>query len=634
MTTTDVAILEYLSDDPRSIRELVGTCPKATLYARLHVLQTKGLVAKRGSTYFLTTAGLQRKAERQGGAHLQGLNDIYPALRHAPSPQHRAVLELGLAALVRRQHGEQEEHHAGFCLLGPPLTGKSSAGGFVCLAAGADPALCIVDLAAEAGKSLWIRRGAAGGIQSQRSLLGGPVIVLDEYQHADAAVRRAIAPLLSGRYRIPIEDELATLKAVPILTMNPRAGNSLAARTGLSWAQLRRLIPCDLTNVALPDLALTGGEAIAAARRAGPLKLRAPRDSCEEFRGAVVHLLRHVLTPEGLRQVDVELVLGLGAGLTAWLPAAVAMQQVLFDVLLVLETVGWASPVPGWLERVRDFPADKANTTGSNAEGTPPRPGPPPGQTILLYPETAPVTQKEHASMSKAQESMLPSFTISDQTRAEIIWLAQDAGVSLDRALHILVGIYRLQRANQHDLGELETILYVRESCAATGVIVEDLREHLQLHRHLQERGLTLDDLRRTCQVADDLVEAGLYLEEAIAVADLMKALKKAGVDARVPDRLAAALARYTALGYGPTRLRRLAELWERLQKLRISLTQLEAMVGQLQHLQAAGLDPAAAETLATALDLAGVPAAERPPLLREIVEKSLIRGEPAEPNS
>jgi hypothetical protein len=328
--------------------------------------------------------------------------------------------------------------------------------------------------------------------------------------------------------------------------------------------------------------------------------------------------------------VDVELVLGLGTGLTAWLPAAVAMQQVLFDVLLVLETVGWASPGLGWLERVRHFPADKANTTGSNGEGTPPRSGPPPGQTILLYPETAPVTQKEHAFMSKAHESMLPSFTISDQTKAEIIWLAQDAGVSLDRALHILADIYRLQRANQHDLGELETILYVRESCAATEVAVEELREHLQLLARLRERGLTVDDLRRTCQVADDLMEAGLYLEEAIAVADLMKALKKAGIDARVPDRLAAGLARYTALGYGPGRLRRLAELWERLQKLRLPLTQLEAIVGQLQHLRAAGLDPAAAEALAMALDLADVPAAERPRVLREIVEKVLIRVEPA----
>jgi len=463
------------------------------------------------------------------------------------------------------------------------LTGKSSAGAFVCLAAGADPALCIVDLAAEAGKSLWIRRGAARGIQSQRSLLEGPVIVLDEYQLADAPVRRAIAPLLSGRYRIPIEDELVTLAAVPILTMNPRPGDSLAARTGLSWAQLRRLIPCDLTNVALPDLALTGSEAIDAARRAGPLKLRGPRGSCAEFRGAVVHLLRHVLTPEGLRHVDVELVLGLGAGLTAWLPAAVAMQQVLFDVLLVLETVGWASTGPGWLERVRDFPAhttDKTNTTGSNAEGALPKPAAPPSQTILLYPGGTPVTQKEHAFMPKSHESMLPSFTIADQTKAEITWLAQDAGVSLDRALHILVGIYRLHKANQHDLGGLETILYLRESCAATEVAVEDLREHLQLMARLQERGLTLDDLRRTCQVADDLAEAGLNHKQASTVSNLVKALKKAGVDARVPEQLAAALARYTALGYAPTRLRRLAELCQCLQKLRVSLTQLQAMVG------------------------------------------------------
>ena len=101
--------------------------------------------------------------------------------------------------------------------------------------------------------------------------------------------------------------------------------------------------------------------------------------------------------------------------------------------------------------------------------------------------------------------SMLPTFSISDQTKADIIWLARDAGVSLDRALRILVEIYRLQQANGNDFGDLETILYLRTTCETTAVGVSELREALSLFSELQERGLTLDDIRTTLKVAEDL---------------------------------------------------------------------------------------------------------------------------------
>ncbi len=630
MTGTDRAIIAFLTATPQPIRELLAAHPKGTVYRRLAALLGRGMVAKRGTAYLLTTAGLQLKAEHAGAALMNGLNDVYPPLRQAPSPQHRALLELALAALVRRQHAHAEDRHAGFFLLGPPLTWKSSAGRFLCLAADADPTLCVVDLAAEAGKSLWIRRGADGGIHSQRTLLAGPVIVLDEYQQADPTVRRAIAPLLSGRYRIPVENELITLTAVPVITMNPRGGDSLTARTGLSGAQLRRLVPCDLANVPLPDLALEGERAVEAARRAGPLVLRPPRASCEEFRGAVVHLLRRVLTPEGLSLVDVELLLGLGAGLTAWLPAAVAMRQALYDFLLVVETLGWVTE--GWLDLVRDFPA--------RSEGSPTAPAPkaatvtaagpaPAAQTISLYPEA--IARKEHAAMNGARESMLPHFSISDQTKGEITWLAQEARVPLDRALHILVEIYRLQMANQNDLSDLETILQLRDACETTAVPVSDLREALELFSSLRKRGLTLDDLRTTCQVADDLAEAGLSLEEAVAVSRFIKAMKKAGTDVRMPERLEAALKRLAALGYEPKRLGQLAELWDRLKAQRVSLKELADLVTQIGHVRAAGLDMPSAAALATALELAAVPTAQRAQLLAAVVEKGLIRVELAD---
>lgn len=222
VTVTDWAVLDFLSVDRKPIRPLLARYPKATIYHRLRVLQVQGLVAKHGTEYALTSAGQQVKADRETEIFSEGLMRVYPPLRDVPTPQHRAMLELALAALVLRQHTDQEERHAGFLFLGPTLTWKTSAAWFLCFAAGVDPSTHVVDLASETGKSLWIRRGASGEIVTERSLLDEPLIVLDELQLADPAVRRAIAPLLSGRRRVPLENSIRTISPVPIMTMNTR----------------------------------------------------------------------------------------------------------------------------------------------------------------------------------------------------------------------------------------------------------------------------------------------------------------------------------------------------------------------------------------------------------------------------
>lgn len=222
MTATDWAILDFLSEAPKPIRPLLAIYAKATVYHRLRALRTQGLVAKHGTAYALTSAGQQVKAEREAEIFSEGLAQAYPPLRDVPTPQHRAMLELAIAAVGLRQHTDQEERHAGFLFLGPTLTWKSSAGAFLCLAAGVEPSTHVVDLASESGKSLWIRRGSAGEIVAQRLLLEAPVVVFDEYQLADPAVRRAIAPFLSGRRRVPVENSILTISPVPILVMNPR----------------------------------------------------------------------------------------------------------------------------------------------------------------------------------------------------------------------------------------------------------------------------------------------------------------------------------------------------------------------------------------------------------------------------
>jgi len=628
LTPLDFTILSFLSDTPRPVRELVEAQPRGSVYRHLKRLQADGWVIKRRHGYALTAAGRQVQAEQEEAACLGGLGAVYTPLTLVPSPCHRALLELALAALVIRQLTAQEERHPSFLLMGPTMTWKTSAGKFLCQAAGVDPISHVVDLASESGRSLWIRRSPDGEIATRRGLLEAPVVVFDELQLAEPGVRRALAPFLSGRRRVPVENDVVSIAPVALVTMNPGSGHTLTERTGLATPQLRRMIICDLGMAEMPDLALVGGRALEAAASAGPLRLRPPQDSAERFRPAVVDLLRQVLQAEALGLVDVDLLLGLATGMSAWLPTAIAVRQVLSDFLLIVDTIGWTQP--RWTDALRGFsgtgrersvPALPASRKQGGAIAVPS----PSEPRIQLFPaaiEPSPI--QERSAMSSGY-SMLPSFSISDHTKADVIWLARDAGVSVDQALQTLVEIYKLQHATENDFWDLETILHLRQACDATEVTVSELREGLSLFAGLQERGLTLDHVRTTLKVAEDLSAAGLYLNEAVAVADVMEAMEEAGIDPSVPAQLQTALVRFEALGYTPERIAQLAELWERLESMDTSLDDLAELVAQMEHLRTLGLDTPAAEALATALELARIPEAQRAAMLAEVVEKGVV---------
>lgn len=218
-----------------------------------------------------------------------------------------------------------------------------------------------------------------------------------------------------------------------------------------------------------------------------------------------------------------------------------------------------------------------------------------------------------------SRDSMLPTFTLSDRSKAQLVWLAENAETSLDEAVYLLVESYRMQQQfDRTDLDDLRAVVQLREACGAAAIAISDLRTAVELAAGLRARGLTLDHIQTTLQVAADLGEAGLCLEEAVAVVDLMKVLKKAGINARVLEQLGAALTRYEALGYEPKQLARLAKLSEQLRALNLGLDDLERLLAQHRQLAELGLDTRAAADLATAFALAGVPDAQRSDVLRD----------------
>lgn len=218
-----------------------------------------------------------------------------------PTAQHRAVIELILAAIAARRAAFREDHHPGFVLFGHTLAWKSSLARFVCTMLGLSPATHLIELATESGQSLWLRRDARGEVTFQREILTAPFLVFDEYLEADPKVRTVIQHFLSGRTTIPFENSVLAIEPVCLVTMNARPKSSLEERTTFRAPQLRRLVLCDVDHIPLPDLALIGEQPLQAAAQHQPLTVPPPRTDCHQYRPQIVRLVRDLMTPDARR---------------------------------------------------------------------------------------------------------------------------------------------------------------------------------------------------------------------------------------------------------------------------------------------------------------------------------------------
>ena len=251
--------------DFRRLTDLRADYPGSTIHRHAKRLIKIGWLERQGPLYRTTIAGRRNLLETQEGRWDQ-LEQFYPPLAFIPTEEHRALVELILAAVMVRQHPTRSDRHPFFLCSGDTLHWKTSLGEFVCLALGLDPAVHVVDCGSESGKSLFIRRTAAGEIASQRDLVTASFVVLDEFHTAERSVRYALNPFLAGRLILPFENEQVTMRPVPLLTLNPTSQPTLEGQLGLSAPLIRRAIIANLNAVHMPDLASSGGRALSEAR--------------------------------------------------------------------------------------------------------------------------------------------------------------------------------------------------------------------------------------------------------------------------------------------------------------------------------------------------------------------------------
>lgn len=340
--------------------------PKSTLYRAKDDLLKAGLLELDGKNRFKTSSeGLLKLAALRAQIP-KGLTEQYPPLLQVPTPQHQALIELAVAAIIARKFNLRSDRHPSIIIAGPTLYWKTSLGIFLCHMLNLDHNIQVVNLAAESGKSLWLRKTSTGAITYKRELIDTSLVVFDEYQSADAESKRLLRIWMDGRKNVAVDNEKVTIEAVPIITLNPTKGESLEERLGVSTAQLRRSITCDLTGTNLPkDLAVKGEDILTAAKNHQPLKFIKPPHDLTKYRAQIYELFLATLNEQGQELADLEMLTMLSSAMTIFFDPVEAIRLVFFDALLLFETLGWTKE--GWMIQVKNFPTGTQATVTSGS---------------------------------------------------------------------------------------------------------------------------------------------------------------------------------------------------------------------------------------------------------------------------
>jgi hypothetical protein len=492
----DRLLLTHCRQEFVGVQPLLRIVPRATLYRHLAKLSDEGSLSQRGRTYRTTAEGLRRLAAVESTMDWQVFDRLFPPLQGVPSVQHRAMIELILAAIVARRASLRDDHHPAFGLFGHTLAWKTSLARFLCSMLGLDPSTHIIELATESGHSLWLRKDARGEVTFRREILRAPFLTFDEYLAAAAQVRSVIQHFLSGRIAIPFENTVLTIAPVCLVTMNARSKPTLEGRTTFTAPQLRRLILCNVDEIALPDLVRSGQQPLQAAAQHPSITIPALGQDCEPYRPQILRLVRDLITPAAQSLIDVDMVLLLCAGMTGFInDPERAIQQTLYNLCLVKQTLGWVRA--DWLAVVSAFSLHGAPTASL------------PAPMMAAHSTTAlPDTILLRRRIMDERESIVPKFSISDELKARLIWLSEQEGIPVEHAVDVLLDYYK--HLGDRDLDDLNSVIRLGKDLKQREISAQAVHHYLKLIQGLADRKQTLDHFEAALEMLPVLERAGL----------------------------------------------------------------------------------------------------------------------------
>jgi hypothetical protein len=378
MEARQLTILELLAQGPAPLKLLEKSIPKSSLHRHARQLLERAMIAKEGESYVILPRGREAfEAEKRELATRRRPRLPLPHLDRAPTEFHRAVLELVAAAAVVRSQRLRPSSHLAFVVYGPALRWKTWIAKAACLMLGADPAKNVLLLSRESGRSLTTRQGSRGERVSERATLSERVVGLDEWTRAATDVRKQAELYLWGSLEVADEGKAGKLevRCVPVVTMNPKEGETLEERLLMDGPTIRRSILVDLAKIEIPPSLLADGERILenlASMGPAPLPLvRAPE---YDPRDRVKRLLDALLdTHERLSRIDVNALAQLATGATAWLDQEDALWLVLQNYCEIVEQLGWLRS--DWRSRFAST-FEVAEDEGAGGAGEPGEGGP------------------------------------------------------------------------------------------------------------------------------------------------------------------------------------------------------------------------------------------------------------------
>ena len=467
-------------------------------------------------------------------------------MKYLPTDVHRALFELVLAAVICRQYETRLDRHPFLLCAGGTLRWKTSLGIFLCYALGLDPGRHIVECGSEAGKSLFVRRDAAGTVVYKRELLDTTIVILDEFQTAAPPVRAAVIPLLSGRLVVPIENAQLIVRCVPLVLLNPGTQPTLEQRLGLSAPLIRRAFVANLDALIMPDIALTGERALVAARAQKPLTLSAPAKDCQVFDRRIIELLRAILNPDAAERVDLQMVVNLSTGMTAWVPdPGEAIVQVAHAVGILAETMAWTRP--GWSEALSDFSLNpQARPRADHA-----------GRDLHAHvPAESEATTSETIALQVPKvrrEPNLPDLALSDQLRGRLAWLAVETGRPVDEVLNLLFDVYIKWQGHPETVATLWKIVELARVLNRAHVDLDDLHRYLSAEATLRKHLCRFEDIPEALRLIECLMALPQSWNWTMAEAAIQGVafLIKSGIDASEVATFLQRHQRLSELGFG-----------------------------------------------------------------------------------
>jgi hypothetical protein len=488
---------------------------KSTVHHRLSRLVEASLVKHTERVgYSLTEAGLAELDGSKGEAVPWPQLPLPTQTRELPV-LHQAVIELALCAAAGRYHGVFDDALATFALFGRGLRLKTLVMRFACTLAGADHRRQVLRLFKESAGTTSIRRNHQGSAKV-RGAAGAPIVGLDEFARANADVKQACLIYVFGESEFPEPDgSFLQVKATPILALNPPEelmaidlkDVDLQKLTGFDSAMRRRMVLVNFSNVEIPAaLQGTGGKRLLESMmKAGPFTLPRPvfpdHLPDELVRDALLALFEQ---PERIGETDVQMIAQLVAGATAYLEKEGASRNVLRNVALCYETLGWLKA---------DWRPALAACLGAPPEGE---------EEIPAQPSVA---SSDEADMGSNEEDMHGLREVHAYARSRgLPWAVvmkrislpeqlAAAGIGLEQAVRSQVRLNELGLADPQRLEALvQNVREVERLELEDGQRLEDL---VQNGREVERLGLEAGDLTRIGQALALDVDPHMSVEDA-----------------------------------------------------------------------------------------------------------------------